>query len=148
MEYNLERCFESTFRGGYFKTLINDIVKNVRKETNLRRVDIEIICYLYRGGDSNTLTDVCNYLQLNKGHISTALDTLDRDGYVTSKQDENDRRYNHYILTSKAVNVASAIEEKWIKMAPQLFEGISEKDFETFKRVSEQMSFNIEKMVK
>ena len=67
---------------------------------------------------------------------------------MTSAQDLKDRRYTHYSLTEEGKNIAAQTKLVWDRIISDMFEGISEEDIETFKRVSVKVSQNINNKLK
>lgn len=144
----MENSIEAILRGGQFKKLIENALTEIRNTTNLKRVEIEVIYFLYRCHEHNTMTDICHHLQMNKGHISIAMDNLCKKAYVTQQQDSDDRRYVHYTLTDEAVSIAKQIHAAWEKMSEMLMAGVEEEDLKVFEKVSEQIGRNIESILK
>ena len=94
------------------------------------------------------MVSIHDYLNANRGHISQTVFTLCERGYVTSAQDLKDRRYTHYSLTEEGKNIAAQTKLVWDRIISDMFEGISEEDIETFKRVSVKVSQNINNKLK
>lgn len=138
---------EAILRGGQFKRIVEAGLTEIREETGLKRVEIEIIHFLHMCGEKNTMKDICINLQMNKGHISTAMDNLCKKQYVIAMQDKEDRRYVHYFLTDKSVEIAGKTAEKWNEMMARLFKGISTDDLENFKRIARIIGKNIDEIL-
>lgn len=139
---------ESILRGGQFKKLIESSMAEIRNKTNLKRVEVEVLYFLSRNAEHNTMKDICNYLQMNKGHISIALDSLTKQGYVIQQQDLEDHRYVHYILTDKADEIVLQTTEAFEVLSKRVLEGIAEEDIAVFERVAGQMRANIYSILK
>lgn len=143
----MNNSIESILRGGQFKKLIEISILKIRNKTKLKRVELEIIYFLGCTGEENTMKDICNYLQMNKGHISTALDSLNKQGYVIQQQDSNDRRYTHYTLTDKADDIVKQMKDAWEKLTERLMTGLTKEDIEIFEAVSAKLGKNIEQIL-
>ena len=140
--------FEGILRGGQFKRIIENSLAEIRKKTGLKRVEIEVLYFVSRCGDANTMKDICYHLQMNKGHISIAMDSLCKRGYILQEQDAEDRRYIHYTLNESAYEIVEQIDFEWNKMMECLSEGISQEDMNMFKRISGRIWKNLDKMLK
>ncbi|MDD6573335.1 MAG: MarR family winged helix-turn-helix transcriptional regulator [Thermoflexaceae bacterium] len=143
----MEHSVEGILRGGKFKKLLENIMTDAKKRTNLNRVEIEVLYFLHRYGEQNTLTDICQYLQMNKGHISSTMDNLCDKGYVVYKRDDRDRRYVHYEITQQADSIIRDMDNAWKKMSERILSGIGREDLQTFNRVAKQIEDNIEMML-
>lgn len=139
---------EVILRGGQFKRLIELTIHEIRKRTGLKRVEVEILYFLHNSNEKNTMKDICHYMQMNKGHISIALDGLCKKGYITQNQDAEDRRYIHYHLTDSSNEIVEQIDIEWNKMMVQLAKGISEEELEQFKLIARKIGNNIEEILK
>ena len=73
---------EKYLRGGKFKRLLEKAMVDVKNKTNLNRLELEVVYLLSHYDEITTLTDICRYTQMNKGHMSTTLDNLVKQGYI------------------------------------------------------------------
>ena len=125
---------EKNLRGGKFKHLLEKAMVDVKNKTNLNRLELEVVYLLSHYDEITTLTDICRYTQMNKGHMSTTLDNLVKQGYIICKRDDKDRRYVKY-------------EILWAELTAKVVEGIDEGSLAVFNRVSEQISHNIDQLL-
>ena len=138
---------EKNLRGGKFKRLLDKAMADVKNNTNLNRLELEIIYLLSHYDDITTLTDICRYTQMNKGHMSTTLDNLVKQGYVICRRYDKDRRYVKYELTDASEQICQEMENLWSALTDKVVEGIDEKSLAVFNSVSEQISHNIDKLL-
>ena len=144
----MNNSVEDIIRGGQFKKLIeNVLVHDAREITGLNRIELVVIYLLYRYDEINTLTDICKYLQMNKGHISTTMDGLGKKGYIICQRDETDRRFIRYRITEKAGAIVENMDRLWLEISRQIVLGIDEKDLEVFNKVSRQIENNMKFML-
>lgn len=139
----MEKQVEGILRGGQFKHLAKRELAGIRQQYDLKRIEIEVLYFLARNKECNTLADIHHYLNANKGHISQALDCLCKRGYLTAEHDKNDRRYVHFFMTDAANELSNQINAAWGKLRDEVFAGISEEDLACFKRVSAQIAQNM-----
>ena len=139
----MEKQVEGILRGGQFKHLAERELAGIRQQYDLKRIEIEVLYFLARNKECNTLADIHHYLNANKGHISQALDCLCKRGYLTAEHDKNDRRYVHFFMTDAANELSNQINAAWGKLRDEVFAGISEEDLACFKRVSAQIAQNM-----
>lgn len=135
---------ERILRGGKFKKLLEKTMADAKNKTNLNRVELEVIYLLFHYDDVTTLTDICQYTQMNKGHMSTTLDNLVKKGYVVCKRDEKDRRYVKYQLTEASEQIRMEIDDLWSELLSKIVSGIDEESFEVFNQVAKQINENID----
>lgn len=143
----MQESIETILRGGQFKRIVENTLIGIREKNGLKRVEVEVLRFLHLSGEKNTMTEICSYLQMNKGHISTAMDNLCKKGYLTQEQDPDDRRYIHYSLTLKAQEVVEQINLEWDKMMERMLQGIKPEDLGIFKRVAREIGKNIENIL-
>ncbi|MGN0515056.1 MAG: MarR family winged helix-turn-helix transcriptional regulator [Lachnospiraceae bacterium] len=138
---------EKNLRGGKFKKLLERTMADAKNKTNLNRLELEVIYLLSHYDEMTTLTDICRYTQMNKGHMSTTLDNLVKKGYVVCKRDDKDRRYVKYELTDASEQICKEMEAVWSEMISKVVEGIDENSLVIFNSVSEQISRNIDRLL-
>lgn len=134
-------------RGGKFKQLLEKAMVDAKNKTNLNRLELEVIYLLSHYDEIKTLTDICRYTQMNKGHMSTTLDNLVKKGYVVCQRDDKDRRYVKYELTYASEQICQEMETLWSELTAKVAEGIDEHSLAVFNRVSEQISHNIDRLL-
>lgn len=143
----MESSIEGILRGGKFKKLMENRLADLKDRTGLKRVEIEVIYYLSQESEHNTMTDIYRHLQMNKGHISTVMDSLCKKGYVIQRPDPNDRRCIRYTVTDMADEIVKQMDASWENMTQRLMDGISQADLDVFEKVAGQIGQNIEKML-
>lgn len=142
----MDERVELALKGSEFKRVMESHLDAIKKQYDFKKVDIEVLFYLSGRRDSNTPTDIYRRLGLNRGHVSQAIDTLVKRGYIFALPDKDDRRSMHYVITEKADKVISQIRAMKNEFEQRLLEGISEEEKETFKRVTYKLMENLEKM--
>lgn len=135
---------ERILRGGKFKKLLEKTMADAKNKTNLNRVELEVIYLLFHYDDVTTLTDICQYTQMNKGHMSTTLDNLVKKGYVVCRRDEKDRRYVKYQLTEASEQIRMEIDGLWSELLSKIVSGIDEESLKVFNQVAKQINENID----
>lgn len=145
-ENGMEEQVEIILRGGQFKLLLERQFLNIREKYGLKRIELEVLFFLSKCGTDNTSTDICRHLKLNKGHVSQAVDSLCRMGYLETAVDSEDRRYIHFTVTAKADGLVQDMAERWKVMNRKIFEGISEEELKTFKEVSARIGANMSRL--
>lgn len=138
---------ETFLRGGRFKHLIDIRLASLCDEFNLKRLEAELIYYLSDCEDKNTASDIRTVLYVNKGHLSCMLSELCERGFITCRQDMNDKRYNHYELTDKAQSVWERMGDEWRNIMNQVLDGVTDEEKETYVRLAQKLRDNIDKML-
>lgn len=140
----MEEWIEAILRGGRFKQIVESQVKEIRKEYELKQMEIDVLFALAKRGNNNTSADICRHLRANKGHVSQTVESLRSKKLLIERQDEKDRRYMHYYLTREADEIIQKVSQKWDELNSRLFKGILPEEIEVFNRVSEQIARNME----
>lgn len=138
---------EGILRGGQFKKLVETTMLVIKDNTGLKRVEVEVLYFLSRYPEKNTMKDICGHLQMNKGHISTVMDSLAKQEYIIQQKDENDRRYMHYFPTEKADEIIEKTTALWEHMMAHLTKNVTGEELAVFEKVAVIIGGNIEKML-
>ncbi len=143
----MERPVETLLRGSQFKQLLENYVRSLRKKYSLKRTEVEVLYYLQHCDDHNTAKDITASLHMNKGHISQTTDSLCQKGYISATRDTGDYRVVHYSLTEDARKVTDEIDSALSKLYSSMFEGISDEDMKTFRRIASQIASNVTRLM-
>ena len=138
-------------RGGQFKELLKQEVQPLLKKYAISMVEAEVLLYMDKNKNDdelNTAKGVVQFLHMNKGHISTTLESLCRKGYLEQRQDKKDRRYVHYEVTEQTVQMETEIRAVWDRLNGIMFEGFTKDELEILRRMAEQMIDNMAKALK
>ncbi len=140
----VQRPIEIVLKGGEFRKYSDTKFALLRKHYDMKRAEFEVIYYLSICKDADSLVNISEFLNANKGHISSTVYTLTEKGYISSAQDKNDRRYMHFSLTDKGKEVAAEIENIWHNIRNELFYGLSDEEIALYKDISYRICRNIE----
>lgn len=144
---DLEKEIEALLRGNQFKQLRECELLSIRKHYDLKRIEVEILYFLSKAGNTNTSRDICQRLKANKGHISKAVDNLCKRNYLIAVQDSVDRRYVHYCISDEAKEIVNKITSKWNELNRELFMGVTPQELEELKRVAEKIGKNMDRII-
>jgi DNA-binding MarR family transcriptional regulator len=143
----VDEQLEIALKGGDFKRLIDAQFDEIKKKHDLKKVEIEVLFFLSKCGNENTPTDIAKRLNLNRGHVSQAIDALLKREFIAAVADEQDRRCMHYTITPNAVSVIDEIANAKKEMDLQILKGITEEELELYKKISDKMIKNIRQLI-
>ena len=140
----VQRPIEVVLKGGEFRQYSDLKFALLRKQYDMKRAEFEVIYYLSICKDADSLVNITEFLNANKGHISSTVYGRTEKGYIDSVQDKNDRRYMHFSLTEKGKAVAADIDKVWKDIRNELFSGLTEEEISSFKKIFYKICKNIE----
>lgn len=140
----VQKPIEFELKGGEFRKYSDAKFALLRKHYDMKRAEFEVIYYLSICREDDSLVNISEFLNANKGHISATIFGLTEKGYISSVQDKNDRRYMHFSLTDKGREVAADIQSVWKEIKNELFYGLSDEETDSFKQVFHKICKNIE----
>jgi DNA-binding MarR family transcriptional regulator len=143
----MDEQLELALKGGDFKRLLDYKLDEIKKHHDLRKVDIEVLFFLSKCGSENTPTDITKRLNLNRGHVSQAIDVLLTRELISPIADEKDRRCMHYIITENAISIIDEIAGVKEDMDRQILKGITEDELRIYKEISVKMMNNIRELI-
>jgi DNA-binding MarR family transcriptional regulator len=139
----MDEQLEVALKGGDFKRLLEAQLEEIKKKHDLKKVEIEVLFYLSKCGSEDTPTDITHRLNLNRGHVSQAIDSLLQKDLIEATPDVQDRRCMHYTITAKADSIIDEIARAKKEMDKKLFRGITKEEIEIYKKITEKMLKNI-----
>jgi DNA-binding MarR family transcriptional regulator len=142
----MDEQLEVALRGGDFKHLVDMKFDEIKKKYGLKKVEIEALFYLSKCGNENTPTDITRRLNLNRGHVSQAIDALLKKELIAAVADKKDRRCMHYTITAGAVAIIDEIANAKKEMDAQILKGITEEELATYRQITKKIIANIREM--
>jgi DNA-binding MarR family transcriptional regulator len=82
-------------------------------------------------------------LKLRKGNVSTAVQVLEKKGYLIVRRDPKDKRKSHLLLTEKADPLVKKILAMRQDFLSSLTKGLSEEEIASFAASIEKISENL-----
>lgn len=140
----MEREIDFLLYGNQFKKLYEKEILRLRDSYDLKKIDIDILYYLYHSGNHNTSKDIKELNSFNKGHISQSVCHLHDQHLVECIQDEYDRRCIHLCLTKEALDVVRQIDEIHGRIYSIIFDGITEDEKKELIFIAHKIRENIE----
>lgn len=148
MEENDYNSLESLLYGMQFRKLMEKEMEPFQTEYNLCRIDVHILLYLDKHkNEKDTSKDILELKMFTKGHISQSLTRLQKLGYVYMKQDMEDRRYTHNILTEKAEALIVKIKGKYAELWNIIMQDVTPEEKEILRNIAGKVSKNISRFL-
>ncbi|MCI9083319.1 MAG: winged helix-turn-helix transcriptional regulator [Lachnospiraceae bacterium] len=139
----MDWMLESLLQGTQFQKLYNRRIEDLRRNNNLRKVDIDILYFLFKSGEHNTSKDISDLNLFNKGHISQSVGRMVKQKLIYIVQDQEDRRCMHIILTDHAVEIVQEITELRKQMYNIILKGVTEEERNVLLTVSRKVNANV-----
>lgn len=95
----------------FHHTLLDDL-KSIKMQDDLNKTHKRVLMYLYRDGE-NIMSSLCKKLRLERGSMTSVIDTMFEKGLVERKRCATDRRKLYIRLTEKGKEDAKELERKW-----------------------------------
>lgn len=124
--------------------LQENMLRDIGQTYRLTLTEAIIISFLHNNPNRDTAADIAELRMLQKGNVSSAVETLYQKGYLERKQDRADRRKIHLHLTERAAPVIQEIDGWWLQLEEEMLLGISPQERDIYIQVNEKMQKNIE----
>lgn len=141
----MDEQLDALLRGRRFKKAVLDCFDAIREKYGMKQIEIEAIAFLSTKPDS-TSCEMCRVMNLNKGQLSQAMDSLKEKGFVAAQTDDEDKRKICYTMSEKGEAVAQEITAVKKSMMRKLFDGFSGDEMQMFRNMVFRICKNIETM--
>lgn len=111
---------------------------------SLRRTDMDVLWLIYISGNDKTANAIAE-AGMSKSNVSKSVENLKRNNLISLEADDADRRYIHMHLKTSAYDIVNEIAKIRTEISGELFDGISDKDKELFKKIRNNIEDNIDK---
>ena len=109
---------------------------------NLSSAEGNILLHLLTQNHEMGQEQLVEQLDISKPAVSRALDSLEIKGFVTRKQDPDDRRVHRVRLTDQAREIGPAVEQAYNQLYAIAMQGISQEELDYFIKLFGRMSEN------
>ncbi|WP_297632662.1 MarR family transcriptional regulator [uncultured Clostridium sp.] len=124
--------------------MFNNIMKNQENlDINHSQGKILFIISIYK---ELSINELCNELSLRKSTLTSMLDRLELQGYISKKICEKDKRITLISNTEKANKAVKIFDDVVKKMNLVFYENFNDKDIEIFESYLQKIYFNLEKL--
>lgn len=106
--------------------------------TMLRKMEVPLtpeqfmlIDLLWNQGEMSQ-QQLADLMQKDKNSVTKLVDAIEKKGFVTRRQNAQDRRSNTLVLTEKALHLKPEAKQKGISILDHMLSGISEEELRSF----------------
>ncbi|MFG6383548.1 MAG: MarR family transcriptional regulator [Lachnospiraceae bacterium] len=139
----MDWMIEGLLQGTQIQTLYSRKIEALCEEYHLRKIDIDILYFLYKSGEHNTSKDIYNLNLFNKGHISQSVHRMAKQKLIDTIKDKEDRRCIHLMLTHRAMEIVGQVTELRKQVYNIILDGVTEEERNVFLQVSRKVNQNI-----
>lgn len=116
--------------------------KKICLSYGLTRLEFDIISFLASNPGLDTARDIVELRMLPKANVSLAVESLMGKGYLVRRQDVQDRRRIHLVLTRQSEAMLPEITQARRAFVEALFEGFTEAERAQYEQMSSRISAN------
>ena len=117
--------------------------KSKYEEFDLNRSQASILFTLHQRS-SMSQKDLAVSLNMTPPSITSAIRKMEKDGYISRKQDESDQRVMRLPLTEKGESCIQNVKKVAEEMRELIFRGMSPEEIMLFRRLLIQINDNLE----
>ena len=117
--------------------------KSKYEEFDLNRSQASILFTLHQRS-SMSQKDLAESLNMTPPSITSAIRKMEKDGYISRKQDESDQRVMRLALTEKGESCIQNVKKVAEEMRELIFRGMSPEEIILFRRLFIQINDNLE----
>ncbi|MFS8213873.1 MarR family winged helix-turn-helix transcriptional regulator [Paenibacillus polymyxa] len=94
-------------------------------------------------GDGITQMQLCEHLKCEPPTVTNMVKSLEQNGFIYRKRDEQDARIMRIFLTDKGKELETPVEIKWRQQQEKLLQSISTEDRLILRQLMQQMENNL-----
>lgn len=111
-------------------------------EYSLAPNEIDVLLYLSNNPSFNTAKDICKYRGISKSLVCHSVDSLCSRGFLSIKEDPEDRRILRLTLSESSAPVLAKLKKARQQFQASLYQGLSKEEIKAFQSVLESMIKN------
>lgn len=129
--------------GQQFKKIYEKIFNPISKSYGLTKMEIEVLLFLESYKSYDTAKDIVELKLFAKSHVSKAIDSLAKKGYVYEKIDDHDRRSIHLKISDNASQILEEAKKLHHQLKEIIYKGISLEEKRVMESVAKKIANNI-----
>ena len=114
------------------------------RKWELTRNELDVMLFLYNNPEFDRAADIVSHRGIAKSHVSLSVANLEEKGLLEKEFDPNDRRITHLRLREEGEQIAQEARDLQMRYFSSLYQGISEDEFEIWRRITQKVCDNIE----
>ncbi len=134
---------EALLTGSQFKRLYEKKIGATASHCKLTSAEVNILLFLANNPDYNTAKDISEMRMLPKSCISKAVDSLTRQGLLTSKEDDKDRRILHLFILPAAKDVVESAQAAQEEFFLDIFRNFSQEERDMLDTLTKKLIHNM-----
>ncbi|MGN1168182.1 MAG: MarR family winged helix-turn-helix transcriptional regulator [Lachnospiraceae bacterium] len=127
----------------HIKSLYSDCVEPVLKKYKLTRMELDVLMFLSNNPQFDTATDIIENRRLTKSHVSLAVDSIVKRGFLHKTHALGNRKTIHLSVLDCALPIVHDGKEAQKKFGSILFYNFSSEDRKQINRLFEQINTNL-----
>lgn len=112
------------------------------RELNLHVGQDKLLARLW-SGDGVTQMQLCEHLKCEPPTVTNMVKSLEQNGFIYRKRDEQDARVMRIFLTDKGKELEKPVDFKWKQQQEKLLHSISSEDLLLLRQLMKQMEKNL-----
>ncbi len=125
------------------KAAYSKCVEGVCKKYGLTRSEFDILMFLSKNPKYDTAADIVEIKRMTKSHVSASVKNLEKDGYISGRYTEGNKKTIHLSLSEKSGEVVKDGKEAIKSFTDMVFKEITREETEEFWRTIAKMQKNI-----
>ena len=130
------------------KALYAQCVETVCRAYDLTRMELDVLLFLANNPSLDTATDIVETRHLTKSHVSQAIQSLERRGYLSRLYRPGNRKTAHLQLNDSAKPIIESGRAQQAQFQAILFRGVSEADCAALRRLIAHVLANVRSALK
>ena len=110
----------------------------------LTRNALDVLLFLHNNPGLDRAADIVSRRGMTKSHVSQSVADLEKRGLLYRREDENDRRTVHLMLSETATQIAKEGVDTQRQYFAALFRGLTREELSAWRAITEKVSDNID----
>ncbi len=123
------------------------LIKPIMQTYHVTQNELDVLLFLVNNAPLDTAKDITELRSLAKSQVCKSVESLANRGFLSTEQDEADRRCIHLKVLPPAYPIVTATQEAQKTLIRSLYNGITEDEQQTLERIFHQIAQNMERML-
>ena len=118
--------------------------KKIMKKYGLTAIEVDVLLFIANNPTMNTSADIVRFKKIAKSHVSLAVNSLSKKGYIRKSNDDSNRKRIRLEPTPEAEEVIAYGQAEQAKFAAVINHGTTEEERRVLRQYMLQISRNLQ----
>lgn len=123
------------------------LIKPIMQTYHVTQNELDVLLFLVNNAPLDTAKDITELRSLAKSQVCKSIESLSKRGFLSTEQDETDRRCIHLKVLPPAYPIVTHSQQAQKTFLRSLYNGITQEEQQMLEQIFHKIAQNVERML-